>query len=312
MVIATLTPAADRPYVDGSTNNSAVAMVFGYNGLARFGSVGVSAAGTGSVSATQGAHFGGDNSTGWLKLFEHNLASQVGWLYPVAAAGILLGLWRRGRGRTDRVRAGTAMWTGWLLMTGLALSAGSVPHSTYVVALAPALAALSAYALTRTVAMYREPRSTAEQLALPALTAVTLAWAVHLSADFPDLRARYRVAAGRSGGHHRRGQHRRKDCPGGPHDPRQRRRRWNASTRAVDVAIRHRLTAVRRAAEGRCTADGEILVCGIGQEIRDGVDGDRRSRTVFHRESALHGNRPRNGVCRRAQVQHDGQGFGRS
>lgn len=33
----TLTPAHDRPYVDGSTNNSAVAMVFGYNGLDRFG-----------------------------------------------------------------------------------------------------------------------------------------------------------------------------------------------------------------------------------------------------------------------------------
>src|SRR5882757_8817302 len=31
------TPAKDRPYVDGSTNNSAVAMVFGYNGLDRFG-----------------------------------------------------------------------------------------------------------------------------------------------------------------------------------------------------------------------------------------------------------------------------------
>ena len=32
-----VTPAADRPYVDGSTNNSAFAMVFGYNGLDRFG-----------------------------------------------------------------------------------------------------------------------------------------------------------------------------------------------------------------------------------------------------------------------------------
>ncbi|TQF02531.1 glycosyltransferase family 39 protein [Kitasatospora acidiphila] len=32
-----LVPAKDRPYVDGSTNNSAVAMVFGYNGLDRFG-----------------------------------------------------------------------------------------------------------------------------------------------------------------------------------------------------------------------------------------------------------------------------------
>ena len=29
----TITPAADRPYVDGSTDNSAFAMVFGYNGL---------------------------------------------------------------------------------------------------------------------------------------------------------------------------------------------------------------------------------------------------------------------------------------
>lgn len=248
VIIATLTPAADRPYIDGSTNNSAIAMVFGYNGLARFSSVGVSAAGTGSVAASQGGNWGG-NSSGWLKLFEHNLASQVGWLYPVAAAGILLGLWRtRSRKRsgdnstlpantataltptthradqaasdpiaataltpsnrrtdqaasslvathgialtpsalrTDQVRAGTLMWTIWLLMTGLALSAGSVPHSTYLVALAPPLAALSAYALVRTVAMYRNADTKLERLALPALTAVTLAWAVHLSAAFP-------------------------------------------------------------------------------------------------------------------------------
>ena len=33
----TFTPASDRPYVDGSTDNSAAAMVFGYNGLERFG-----------------------------------------------------------------------------------------------------------------------------------------------------------------------------------------------------------------------------------------------------------------------------------
>jgi len=186
VIIATLTPAADRPYIDGSTNNNAIAMVFGYNGLARFSSVGVSAAGTGSVAAAQGGNFG-DASSGWLKLFEHNLASQIGWLYPVAAAGILLGLWRRGRSRTDQVRGGTLMWTGWLLMTGLALSAGNVPHSTYVVALAPPLAALSAYGLLRTIAMYRSAQTTKlERLALPTLTGVTLAWAVYLSAAFPN------------------------------------------------------------------------------------------------------------------------------
>lgn len=185
VLVATLTPAADRPYVDGSTDNSAFAMVFGYNGLARFGSLGVSAAGTGSVSATQGSHFGSSGTAGWLKLFEHELASQIGWLYPVAAAGIAFGLWRRGRGRTDRVRAGTLMWTGWLLTTGLALSAGSVPHSTYVVALAPPLAALSAYALPRAVRLYRTAETAAGRLALPALTAVTLGWAARLSEGFP-------------------------------------------------------------------------------------------------------------------------------
>ena len=37
IALYTFTPAKDRPYVDGSTNNSAISMVFGYNGLERFG-----------------------------------------------------------------------------------------------------------------------------------------------------------------------------------------------------------------------------------------------------------------------------------
>src|SRR6266516_6351600 len=37
IALYTFTPASDWPYVDGSTNNSAVAMVFGYNGVERFG-----------------------------------------------------------------------------------------------------------------------------------------------------------------------------------------------------------------------------------------------------------------------------------
>ena len=58
IMLYTLTPANDRPYVDGSTNNSAVAMVFGYNGFGRFGvSVDGSVAGfgTGGGGARGGA-----------------------------------------------------------------------------------------------------------------------------------------------------------------------------------------------------------------------------------------------------------------
>ncbi|HEY3866772.1 MAG TPA: glycosyltransferase family 39 protein [Actinocrinis sp.] len=37
IALYTFTPAPDRPYIDGSTDNSAVSMVFGYNGFSRFG-----------------------------------------------------------------------------------------------------------------------------------------------------------------------------------------------------------------------------------------------------------------------------------
>ncbi len=64
VLAATLTPAHDRPYIDGTTNNSAFSMVVGYNFLNRFASLGISAASTGSVSATQGGGHGRPAGTG--------------------------------------------------------------------------------------------------------------------------------------------------------------------------------------------------------------------------------------------------------
>ncbi|MFJ9909146.1 ArnT family glycosyltransferase [Streptomyces sp. NPDC101152] len=58
MVAVTLTPAKDRPYVDGTSNNSAFSMVVGYNFLTRFSSLGIDAASTGSISSTQGGRGG--------------------------------------------------------------------------------------------------------------------------------------------------------------------------------------------------------------------------------------------------------------
>jgi len=64
IALYTFTPAQDRPYVDGSTNNSAISMVFGYNGLERFGisvpgsvtsGPGVSGGGGGGFRGTGGA-----------------------------------------------------------------------------------------------------------------------------------------------------------------------------------------------------------------------------------------------------------------
>jgi 4-amino-4-deoxy-L-arabinose transferase-like glycosyltransferase len=53
IALFTFTPAKDRPYVDGSTDNSALAMVFGYNGLERFG-ISVKGAVTSGPGVTSG------------------------------------------------------------------------------------------------------------------------------------------------------------------------------------------------------------------------------------------------------------------
>ena len=103
IALYTFTPAADRPYVDGSTNNSAVAMVFGYNGVERFGisfpgsvaSFGGGGGGGGPVeraapAAGRGAgqeyNAGGflGRSGGWTKLVSDRFGPEIGWLYPLA------------------------------------------------------------------------------------------------------------------------------------------------------------------------------------------------------------------------------------
>ncbi|MFD5541383.1 ArnT family glycosyltransferase [Streptomyces sp. NPDC127079] len=255
MLAVSLTPAKDRPYVDGTTNNSAFSMVVGYNFLNRFSSLGISAASTGSVSATQGGagghrgpqvtagstnradgtvgtgprhRFGtssgtrtyphldtvgaqdarsartaqgrftgaqaaaarqgggaGGGQNGWLKMFGASLASQTGWLYPIgAAAGICGLLWRRGRPRTDGVRAGFLLWGTWLAMYFLVFSAGSVGgHTYYMGVIAVPLAALTGGGV---VQMWRAHRAGGRRAwALPGAVAATAAWSVYLASQFP-------------------------------------------------------------------------------------------------------------------------------
>jgi len=51
IVAVALTPAADRPYIDGTTNNNPFSMVFGYNALTRFGFLNISPSSVGSVTS---------------------------------------------------------------------------------------------------------------------------------------------------------------------------------------------------------------------------------------------------------------------
>ncbi|MEU9476061.1 glycosyltransferase family 39 protein [Streptomyces sp. NPDC048191] len=247
MLAVTLVPAKDRPYVDGTTNNSAFSMVVGYNFLNRFSSLGISAASTGSVSATQGGGFGrhaqvspaaggaggavghragfprrgtggaegvrdagdrvagqpagaaaggagryraaggwGGGQNGWSKMFGQSLAAQTGWLYPMGAiAGVCGLLWRRGKPRTDRLRAGFVLWGTWLATYFLVFSAGSVGgHTYYMGVIAVPLAALTGGGVTLLWRAYRAggPR----MWALPGAVAATAVWGAYVAGGFPS------------------------------------------------------------------------------------------------------------------------------
>jgi 4-amino-4-deoxy-L-arabinose transferase-like glycosyltransferase len=136
VAIDLLTPAADRPYVGGSTDNSILNLTFSYNGLGRLTGEGGPGGGGG------GGGFGG--ATGLTRLFAADMGGQIAWLLPAALIGLGVMLWvTRRAARTDRTRAAALLWGGWLLVTALVFSFMSgIIHPYYTIALAPAIAAL--------------------------------------------------------------------------------------------------------------------------------------------------------------------------
>jgi len=137
IAIAQLTPAADRPYFGGSTDNNILELALGYNGLGR-----LDGSETGSIGGGGGSSFGG--ATGVFRLFKSEFGGQVSWLIPAAliSLGALLWISRRAP-RTSRVRAFALLWGGWLLVTGVVFSyMQGIIHPYYMVALAPAIGAL--------------------------------------------------------------------------------------------------------------------------------------------------------------------------
>jgi 4-amino-4-deoxy-L-arabinose transferase-like glycosyltransferase len=133
-----LTPAADRPYIGGSTDNSILSLAFGYNGLGR-----LTGNETGSVGGGGGAG-GMWGATGITRLFGTDMGTQISWLIPAAlicGAAAWYGL-RRQPDAAGR-QAQLVLWGSWLAVTGLVFSfSRGIIHPYYTVALAPAIGAL--------------------------------------------------------------------------------------------------------------------------------------------------------------------------
>ncbi|MFE5034733.1 glycosyltransferase family 39 protein [Streptomyces sp. NPDC056683] len=140
VAIVELWPASSRPYIGGSQDNSFLSLTFGYNGLGRIsgdetGSVGGGGGGTGS---------GRWGATGWDRMFNDEIGSQISWLIPAALILLAAGLvaTRRLR-RTSVTRASFLVWGGSLLMTMIVFSyMAGIFHQYYTVALAPYIAAV--------------------------------------------------------------------------------------------------------------------------------------------------------------------------
>jgi 4-amino-4-deoxy-L-arabinose transferase-like glycosyltransferase/putative flippase GtrA len=138
-LLMTLTPAADRPWISGTSDNSIWSLIFGYNGLGRI---------DGQQGGPGGAGFGGGGgpfggSTGLFRLLNSAMGGQAGWLLGAALVGCI-GLVVASRLRRSDARSGWILAVGGaFLTTAVAFSfAKGIFHPYYVSLLAPFAAAL--------------------------------------------------------------------------------------------------------------------------------------------------------------------------
>lgn len=158
VAIVELVPAASRPYIGGSSGNSALDLILGYDGLGRIfgqgGGAGPGALGGGGPAGGPGgggpggSPFGG--APGLLRMFNDQWAGGISWLLPAAAVSLVVGLVARVRApRTDPRRAGYVLWGTWAVVHVLVFSLmRGIVHPYYAVAIAPAAAALTGAGVT--------------------------------------------------------------------------------------------------------------------------------------------------------------------
>ena len=150
MTAVSLVPSQDRPYVDGSANDSVYTQVFDYNGLGRLTGNWPTIAGPPSpliVAAVESGDLLNAETmsvkASWHRLLTGPFAADGGWVLPAAivgALGVLVS--RRRQGRRDPLRAAVVLWGGWWLILAVFFSVGTYLNSYYVAALVPAVAAL--------------------------------------------------------------------------------------------------------------------------------------------------------------------------
>jgi 4-amino-4-deoxy-L-arabinose transferase-like glycosyltransferase len=147
-VAVDLTPADQRPYVGSSSYNTVADLIVGWNGVGRL------------VGSDEGV---GD--PGPLRLFNRQLAGQIGWLIPLAVVGLAVASWRSWRswqGRPsppllNRRQQALVLWGTWLVSLVVFFSVAGDWDPHYLAMLAPPVAALVGIGVVALWHDYRSP-----------------------------------------------------------------------------------------------------------------------------------------------------------
>jgi 4-amino-4-deoxy-L-arabinose transferase-like glycosyltransferase len=183
MTAIQLVPAASRPFIDGTTNDNMFSMVFGYNGVDRILPGFVPGALPQLDSAAAHAVNGTATSIAGhspFKLLMPEFTTQIGWLLPLALAGLVLELAVLIRRRAEGPPGAAAIPLGlvlWLIVPALVLSVAFVPHATYFAELALPACALALAGAVRLIRHYRDATGRRWML-LPAIIIVQTSWTI--------------------------------------------------------------------------------------------------------------------------------------
>jgi len=163
LLVVDATPAALRPYVGGTTDNSELSLSFGHNGLGRvFGERGapgqivhrhlhatlehgiLATATRAPIAHRMSGAISSIGRPGLLRLFDPAVADQCAWLLAFAVFGLIaIAIRARGGGRHDRRLGLLLVLGGWFVVEAVVLSVSSgIVHPYYVSALGPGVAVM--------------------------------------------------------------------------------------------------------------------------------------------------------------------------
>jgi 4-amino-4-deoxy-L-arabinose transferase-like glycosyltransferase len=191
--VVSIVPAHDRPYVDGSCDNSLFSQVFLYNGADRLDGDLLDQPGCSPppapvpLSAARGDTTTVAVARGPARFLGGTLGRDAAWMFfPTMVALFGIVIVRRRHPRADPLRAAAVLWGTTLFFTWCFFASSSFINSYYVAALIPPMATLCALGLS--TAWRARQQSWAMPVVLIATVAVSCAYTCSLVPDDAGVR----------------------------------------------------------------------------------------------------------------------------